>query len=114
MGPVLRDDPSDPMLTAIRQVMGTHAARLILTGRAPSRRSEATRAAGGEPSDAYPFGLTRFRPDDCEQHVLGVIRDLRGVGSTLIDVAANLNNRPDHQPRHASRWTRQTVESVLR
>ncbi|MCH1867059.1 recombinase family protein [Nocardioides sp. CFH 31398] len=115
LGPVLRDDPSDPMRTAIRQVMGTFAQldRALLVKRLRDGR-EAKRAAGGKPSGSYPFGQTRTGVDDREQHVISVIATLHRDGHTLDAIARHLNSRPGHQPRHATRWTRQTVGGVLR
>lgn len=76
------------------------------------RRAKA--AAGGKASDSsYPLGHTRDGEDDREQAVLSAIRTLLQRGDTLDEVATYLNYRPNHHPRHAQRWTRQTVRAVV-
>jgi DNA invertase Pin-like site-specific DNA recombinase len=75
------------------------------------RRAKA--AAGGKASGSYPLGHARDGEDDREQAVLSAIRTLLQRGDTLDEVATYLNHRPNHHPRHAQRWTRQTVGAVV-
>lgn len=114
LGPVLADDPDDPMRTAIRQVVGVFAQldrALTVKRLRDGRRAKA--AAGGKASGSYPFGWTKDGEDDREQAVLSTIKTLLSQGLTLDAIAADLNRRPHHYPRHADRWTRQTVGSVV-
>lgn len=110
LGEVRRDDPDDPMRTAIRQVLGTFAQldRALLVKRLRDGRA-AKAAKGGKPSGSYPFGWSKDGPVEREQHVISVVATLHRQGSTLDQIAAHLNSRPDHHPRRAARWTRQTV-----
>lgn len=114
LGPVQQDDPDDPMRTAIRQVVGVFAQldrALTVKRLRDGRRAKA--AAGGKASGSYPFGYTRHGEDDREQGVLDAIRILLSRGATLEEVATYLNHRPNCHPRHAARWTRQTVGAVV-
>lgn len=69
--------------------------------------------AGGKASGSYPLGYTRDGEDDRKQAVLSAIRTLLQRGDTLDEVATYLNHRPNHHPRHAAHWTRQTVGAVV-
>ena len=113
LGEVRRDDPEDPMRTAIRQVVGVFAQldRALTVKRQRDGRT-AKKAKGGKPSGRYPFGYSTAGPIDREQHVLSVITTMRRDGHALDAIARYLNTRPDHHPRHADRWTRQTVAKV--
>ena len=79
-------------------------------------------AAGGRPRRqarqrrkglrVVPVRLVQGGQVEREQHVLSVIKTMLAQGQTLDVIAEYLNRRPGHQPRHAARWTRQTVGAV--
>jgi hypothetical protein len=72
------------------------------------------RCAAGKDSGSYPFDWSKAGQVEREQHVLSVIKTMVSQGQTLDAVAGYLNRRPGHQPRHATRWTRQMVGAMAR
>jgi hypothetical protein len=77
-------------------------------GHRPSRQGP----QGGKSSGSYPFGWSKDGPVEREQAVLSVIKTMLTNGDGFAEIARYLNSRPDHQPRRAERWTRQTVAAV--
>jgi DNA invertase Pin-like site-specific DNA recombinase len=106
-------DPHDPTRKLMRQMLGAFAEyeKAIITLRLAAGRA-AKRASGGKGSGSYPFGWSKEGPVEREQAVLSVIKTMLSQGRSLAVIAAYLNSRPDHQPRHCERWTRQTVAGV--
>jgi DNA invertase Pin-like site-specific DNA recombinase len=106
-------DPHDPTRKLMRQMLGAFAEyeKSVIALRLSAGRA-AKRASGGKGSGSYPFGWSKGGPVEREQHVLSVIKTLLSQGRSLALIAAYLNSRPDHQPRHGERWTRQTVAGV--
>lgn len=106
-GEVLRDDPDDPMRTAMRQMAGVFAQldRALIVKRLRDGRRAKT-AAGGHGVGRYPFGLSKDGPIEREQRVLDAMRELRASGEPWHKVAAQLNERGDeYRPRHAGQWS---------
>lgn len=115
LGEVRRDDPDDPMRTAIRQVMGTFAQldRALLVKRLRDGRAAKARA-GGHAVGQHPFGSG---PDaDREQAVLQFVRARRAEGDDWQAVARLLNNRPapDWATRSGRPWTPANLAKVAR
>jgi DNA invertase Pin-like site-specific DNA recombinase len=107
-------DPDDPTRKLMRQMLGAFAEyeKSVIALRLAAGRA-AKRASGGKGSGSYPFGWSKDGPVEREQHVLAVIKTMLSQGQTLAVIAEYLNRRPGHQPRHAARWTRQTVGSIV-
>jgi DNA invertase Pin-like site-specific DNA recombinase len=103
-------DPHDPTRKLMRQMLGAFAEyeKSVIALRLAAGRA-AKRASGGKGSGSYPFGWSKGGPTQREQHVLSVIKTMLSQGQTLDVIAAYLNRRSGHQPRHAERWTRQLV-----
>jgi hypothetical protein len=74
-------------------------------------RSRSTRSRWSR-SGSYPFGWSKGGQVEREQHVLSVIKTRLPQGRNLAVIAAYLNSRPGHHPRHGERWTRQTFAGV--
>jgi DNA invertase Pin-like site-specific DNA recombinase len=106
-------DPHDPTRKLMRQMLGAFAEyeKSVIALRLAAGRA-AKRASGGKGSGSYPFGWSKGGHVEREQHVLSVIKTMLSQGQTLDVIAAYLNRRPGHQPRHATRWTRQMVGGV--
>lgn len=115
LGPVLRDDPDDPMRTAIRQVMGAFAQldRAMLVKRLRDGRAAKARA-GGKPSGRYSYGHSKDGPVEDELHVIETVRALRATGMTWDAVTAEVNSRGARWHARTGRpWTRQNLACVL-
>lgn len=98
-GEVLRDDPDDPMRTAMREMAGVFAGlerRMIAKRMRDGRKAKA--AAGKHAAGQYPFGFRgegkgRERdatPDPEEQSVVARIIELRETPMSYREVAAAL------------------------
>lgn len=95
-GEVLRDDPEDPMRTAMRQMAGVFAEldrKLIIKRLRNGRATKA--AAGGYAGGRPPFGFRADNgalvADEGEQAVIAEARRLRGEGLSYREVAGALN-----------------------
>lgn len=119
-GEVLRDDPDDPMRTAIRQVQGVFAeldrktvVKRLRDGR--KAKAEAGRHAVGQ----YRYGLQgagkgRERdaaPREDEQVVVDRIVQLRGAGASYRAICEALDAE-GLKPRKAAAWSAMTVRNV--
>ncbi|MDT0276708.1 recombinase family protein [Blastococcus goldschmidtiae] len=115
-GEVQRDDPDDPMRTAMRQMAGVFAEldrRLIIKRLRDGRRAKA--AQGGKAVGRYPFGWCKDGEVAREQRVLDAMRDLRGDGHSWREVADRLNaGGPVYRPRKADTWTTAGLAKVGR
>jgi DNA invertase Pin-like site-specific DNA recombinase len=118
-GEVLQDDPSDPMRTAIRQMMGVfhQLDRAMIVARLQGgRRVKADQ--GGYAYGAPAFGQAADRDqhtlvdDEAEQATVARIRALRAAGASLRVIAATLEaeGRP---PKRGTRWHPTTIARVL-
>ena len=119
-GEVARDDPDDPMRTAIRQVFGVFAQldRAMVTKRLRDGRA-AKAATGRKAVGAYAYG---YRPsgkgaerdaasDEAEQVAVRRIGELRREGRSYRDIAKVLDAE-ELRPRRASSWSAMAVRNV--
>lgn len=119
---VMRDDPSDPMRTFVRQVMG--AAQQLERGLTVARMQGGRRrkaARDGYVGGWVPYGYEREGrgrtatlvglPD--EQRTIQRIVRLRGRGRSLREIAARLN-REGVNAKQGRPWQHTAVASVLR
>jgi DNA invertase Pin-like site-specific DNA recombinase len=118
-GEVLQDDPSDPMRTAIRQMMAVfhQLDRAMIVARLQGgRRVKADQ--GGYAYGAPAFGQAADRDqhalvdDTAEQATVARIRALRASGASLRAIAATLE-REGRPPKRGDRWHPTTVARVL-
>ncbi len=119
-GRVLRDDPDDPMRTALRQVVGVFAEldrRMVVKRLRDGRLAKA--AAGRKAVGAYPFGSQgagRGRSRDAaprpeERKVVEVIVDARNNGMTYRQIVRLLALNA-LKPRYAAEWNAMSVRAV--
>lgn len=121
-GEILRDDPDDPMRTAMRQMQGVFAqldrgmiAKRLRDGMREKRRQG--RHAVGD----YPYGYRAHRkgrqvdagPDDVEQLAVARILQLRGDGdgASYREIAAALDAE-GLRPRKAAAWSAAAVRNI--
>lgn len=118
MGEVLRDDPDDPMRTAIRQMQGVFAQLergLVAKRMRDGRRLKADR--GGHAVGQHAFGYRSGGrgadsvPDDHEQQVVRRILELREAGQSYRQIATQLDGE-GLRPRRAERWSAMAVRNV--
>jgi DNA invertase Pin-like site-specific DNA recombinase len=116
-GEVLRDDPADPMRTAIRQMMAVfhQLDRAMIVARLKGGREVKAQAGG------YAYGAPRFGsraedhelvPDPAEQAAIRRIGELHKAGASLRSIAATLAEE-GHRPKRGDRWHAQTVARVI-
>jgi len=113
MGEIKRDDPDDPMRTAMRQMAGVFAQldrALIAKRLRDGRRAKA--AAGGKACGVYPYGWSKHGEVPAEQKVLTRLLDCAEREMTLAAIAQDLNSR-GFRTRHGKVWTIGTVRNVL-
>lgn len=117
VGEVLRDDPDDPMRTAMRQMVGVFAQleRAMIAARMRAgRRLKASR--GGYAHGAPRFGARaeerELVPDAGEQAVITRAVQLRAEGRSLRHICATLNIE-GLRPKRAERWHPHTLNRIL-
>jgi DNA invertase Pin-like site-specific DNA recombinase len=116
-GEVLQDDPSDPMRTAIRQMMGMfhQLDRAMIVARLKGGR-QVKAAQGGYAYGAPAFGLTAedkaLVPEAAEQATITRIVELHRAGASLRSIAATLDAE-GRKPKRGDRWHPQTIARVL-
>ena len=119
-GEVHRDDPDDPMRTAIRQVMGVFAEldrKMVVKRLRDGRLAKA--AAGRKAVGDYPFGYAptgkgRDRdtgPAEPEQLAVARVLELRSAGRSYREIAVTLDAE-GHKPRRAASWSAAAVRNV--
>ena len=119
-GEVLRDDPDDPMRTAIRQVQGVFAEldrKTVVKRLRDGRRAKA--AEGKHAVGQYAFGYEgtgkgRQRdagPQEGEQLAVARIVELRAAGETYRAIAGALDSE-GLRPRRAASWSAAAVRNV--
>lgn len=115
-GEVAKDDPDDPMRTALRQIVGVFAEldRRMIVKRL--RNGRATKAAnGGHSVGVAPFGWraedAELVVDEGEQRVIATIRQWSEDGESLAGIARRLNE--SGTPARRGRWHPTTVSRVL-
>lgn len=117
-GEVLRDDPADPMRTAMRQMLGVFAELergMIAARLAAGRRLKAER--GGYAFGAPPIGYAAIDgelvPVEAEQVPVRRILRLRGEGATT-RVIADALNREGLVTKRGCSWQSAQVARVIR
>lgn len=120
-GEVLRDDPDDPMRSALRQVVGVFSEleRRLVTKRLRDGRL-AKAATGRKAVGAYAFGYHaagQGRERDATPHkeeaaVVAEILRLRAAGASYRNITALLNERAV-PAKHGGPWHPMTVRSVV-
>lgn len=119
-GEILKNDPDDPMRTAMRQMQGVFAQldRAMITKRLRDGRKMKA-LAGKHSVGQYQFGLTgigegRERdagPCEDEQQAVTRIVELRAQGLSYRAVGERLDGE-GLTPRRAARWSAMSVRSV--
>jgi DNA invertase Pin-like site-specific DNA recombinase len=120
-GPVLRDDPDDPMRTALRQVVGVFAEldRRMVVKRLRDGRA-AKSATGRKAVGSYAYGYVGVgkgkqrdvAPQSTEQSAVAFILDSRADGHSYRQIARALDVH-GHLPRRAAKWSPVSVRSVV-
>jgi DNA invertase Pin-like site-specific DNA recombinase len=119
-GEVQRDDPDDPMRTAMRQMAGVFAEldrKTVVKRLRDGRKAKA--ATGRHAVGAYPYGLEgtgKGRERDAgpkmdEQRAIDRIVELRAAGRSYREIAAVLDAE-GHRPRRAGTWSPMSVRNV--
>lgn len=120
-GEVLRDDPDDPMRTALRQVVGVFAEldrRMTVKRMRDGRKAKA--ASGRHSVGQYPYGMRSTGkgrdkdagPDAAEQAVVARILALRAGGRSYHSIVEVLNAE-GVEPRRAAKWNAMSVRNVV-
>lgn len=117
-GEVYRDDPDDPMRTAMREMAGVFAGlerRVIVKRLRDGRRAKARK--GEHANGPAPYGWVSrdgdLYPVPGELAVLGKMRAFRATGATQTQIAAVLNDA-GHPARNGGAWTQPVVSRILR
>jgi DNA invertase Pin-like site-specific DNA recombinase len=116
-GEVGRDEPDDPVRTAMRQMMGVFAQleRGMVVARL-RRGRQAKKDAGGYAHGRPPYGYEAFegslRPVPTEQAVIRKARQLRKTGLSYRQIAARLGYEGDF-PRTGGQWHPAMVARVV-
>lgn len=116
--PVLRDDPDDPMRTALRQMQGVFAQldRAMTIKKLREARRNKTRR-GMHANGPAPYGWRTedgdLYPIAAEQLVLERLRALHATGLTQDEIASILNGS-GYVTREGAAWTQPLVSRVLR
>jgi DNA invertase Pin-like site-specific DNA recombinase len=119
-GEVRRDDPDDPMRTAIRQVQGVFAEldrKTVVKRLRDGRKAKA--AAGRKSVGAYAYGYHgngtgRDRdaaPESTEQAAVRRIAEMCTAGKSYREIAAALDAE-GRRPRRAANWSAMSVRNV--
>jgi DNA invertase Pin-like site-specific DNA recombinase len=118
LGEVARDDPDDPMRTALRQMVGVFSQleRSMITARLRAgRRLKADRggfAGFGSPPFGYRAVGGDLVPDEVEQEALALIRSLHSEGRSLRGIADTLE-ASGYRPRRGERWHPESVRRIV-
>jgi DNA invertase Pin-like site-specific DNA recombinase len=116
-GEVMRDDPDDPMRTALREMAGVFAGlerRLIVKRLRDGRAAKAAR--GGHAVGAPPYGWRAVDgalvKDASEQAGLRLMMSMRKGGCSTRDIATALAAE-GHPTKRGGRWTSPVVARIL-
>ena len=118
MGEIPRDDPNDPMKTALRQMIGVFAQleRGMIAARLRSGRMLKAERGGYAGFGAPPYGTRcvngELIDDVDEQRALDRAIELRASGSSLRSIA-RLLTREGYLPKRADRWHPETLRRML-
>ena len=113
-GEVPRDDPDDPMRTAMRQVAGVFAEldRRLIVKRLRDGRKAKTKA-GGHANGRYPYGQGPSGPIEAEQRALRLMLALHAGGATTYAIAEALTAGGHPTKRPPSTWSSASVSRIL-
>jgi DNA invertase Pin-like site-specific DNA recombinase len=116
-GEILRDDPDDPMRSAMRQMSGVFAQlerAMIVKRLRNGRRYKAGRGgyAHGAPRYGYRAEEGALVSDLEEQRSLERMVELRAEGRSLRDIATMLTDE-GHKPRRSERWHANSIRQIL-
>jgi len=112
-GKLFKDDPDDPMRTAMRQMAGVFAEldRAMTVKRLrDGRRAKA--AKGGKGVGAYPYGQAKEGPIPAELEVMREVAAQRRQGRGWAAIAADLNAR-QVCTRSGKRWSSRNLSKVM-
>lgn len=121
-GEVLRDDPDDPMRTAMRQMAGVFNGldrRLAVKRMRDGRRrkaEEGKHAAGQYAYGMHGVGKGKDRdagPNPAEAAAVALILARRRAGDSYREICRRLD-AGGHKPRYAANWNPMTVSSVAK
>lgn len=110
---VLRDDPDDPMRTAMRQMAGVFAGldrRMIVKRLRDGRKAKA--ALGEHATGCYPYGSSKAGEVPAEQRALARMLALRAQGKSTRVIAAVLTAE-GHPTRRGGEWSSPVVARIL-
>jgi DNA invertase Pin-like site-specific DNA recombinase len=115
-GEVLRDDPEDPMRTALRQMLGVFGqlerATVVARMRAGRRlKGERGGYTGGGPSYGWVAEGGELVVAIDEQAALARLRELRGLGLSLRAAGRTLLAE-GHHPKRAEHWHPETLRQL--
>jgi DNA invertase Pin-like site-specific DNA recombinase len=116
-GEVLRDDPDDPMRTAMRQMVGVFAEldrKLTRKRLEDGRREKALQggyAGGGPPLGKRAEGKALVDDED-EAATVERIRELHETGASLREICQVLTDE-GHATKRGGRWQPETVKRVI-
>lgn len=117
-GEVLPDDPDDPARTLVRKVLGlvSEYERTMITKRLRDGR-RAKKARGGYHSGAPPYGWrtenAQLVRDDREQEGIALMHRLRKQGTSLRDIALDLEDSGFVTKRGESSWSPSAISRAL-
>lgn len=118
LGEILRDDPDDPMRTAMRQMVAVFSeleARMIAARMRAGRRNKAQKggyAGYGSPRFGQRAEGRELVPDDAEQATIARLVELERGGRSLRDISRILNEE-GRPPKRGGRWWPETVRRTL-
>jgi DNA invertase Pin-like site-specific DNA recombinase len=118
LGEVPKDDPDDPMRTALRQMVGVFSQleRAMITARLRAGRRLKADRGGFAGFGSPPFGLRaengQLVPDEEEQKALSLIRRLHGRGRSLRQIADALE-AAGHRPRRGKVWHAESLRRII-
>jgi len=118
-GEVLRDDPEDPMRTAMRQMMGVFAEleRAMIVKRMRAGRAH-KKAAGGFIGGTVPYGYKcvggDLIQDKLEQATIAQMLSLHHTEHLSLRAIAACLPAMGHLPRGGGSWHPKVIASVIR
>lgn len=117
LGEVMKDDPDDPMRTAMRQMAGVFAQLdrgMVVKRMRDGRKAKA--AAGGRAVGPAPYGYIArdggLYPVPEEQDALARMNELRAAGSTMSTIAGVLATE-GYPTKRGGRWTSPVISRIL-
>jgi DNA invertase Pin-like site-specific DNA recombinase len=116
-GEVQRDDPDDPMRTAMRQMAGVFAEldrRMVVKKLRDGRRNKARK--GQHANGPAPYGWTtddgELVPVPAEQAALSAMREMQKAGATHATIATALREQ-GHPTKRGGAWSQPVVSRIL-